>query len=91
MLVHLTKTCEPDYPNLITHVETTPATTPDGQVTATIHDDLAARGRPPASHIVDAGYVEADGLLNSQVRHGIDLVGPTMPRYQLAGTRRSGL
>jgi len=27
--VHLTETCDDDQPHLITHVETTPATTPD--------------------------------------------------------------
>lgn len=77
--VHLTETCETETPNLITHVETTPATTPDVQVVGTIHDDLAARNRTPAQHVVDTGYVEADGLVESQTRHGIDLLGPTMP------------
>jgi transposase len=77
--VHLTETCETDYPNLITHVETTPATTPDVQVVETIHADLATQNRTPTQHLVDTGYVEADGLVDSQARYGIDLLGPTMP------------
>ena len=38
--VHLTETCDDDTPHLITHVETTPATTYDGAVTETIHTAL---------------------------------------------------
>src|SRR5262245_32062984 len=39
--VHLTETCDQDTPHLITHVATTPATSDDRDMTATIQADLA--------------------------------------------------
>jgi transposase len=41
--VHLTETCDDETPHLITHVETTTATTYDGAVTETIQTALAAK------------------------------------------------
>jgi len=35
--VHLTETCDDELPNLITNVETTPATVVDGSMTDVIH------------------------------------------------------
>lgn len=77
--VHLTETCDDDQPHLITHVETTPATTQDITVVETIHADLAAHERLPEQHIVDAAYVEADELITSREQYNIDLLGPTRP------------
>jgi transposase len=74
--VHLTETCEADQPEVITQVETTPATTPDEAATGTIHEDLAAKALLPAEHLVDAGYTSAAHLVTSRTDHGIDLVGP---------------
>ena len=74
--VHLTETCEADMPNLITDVQTTAAGTPDGAMTAPVHNALAARGLLPETHVVDAGYVDAALLVTSQVDHAIDLLGP---------------
>ncbi len=42
--MHLTETCEPDSPNLITQVYTTAATVPDIKATAPIEQSLAANG-----------------------------------------------
>ena len=53
--VHLTETCDEELPHLITHVETTPATTYDGAVTVTIHEALEAIALLPEEHIVDSG------------------------------------
>ena len=53
--VHLSETCEEDSPNLITHVETTPATTLDAAVVEDIHGALAQKERLPNLHVVDAG------------------------------------
>jgi transposase len=53
--VHLTETCDNDTPHLITHVETTPATTYDGAVTETIHTALEAKGLLPEEHMIDSG------------------------------------
>jgi len=77
--VHLTETCDLDRPNLITHVETTPATTSDGQMTPHIHRALADKGLLPRVHIVDTGYVEAQHLVSSRQDYHIDLLGPAPP------------
>jgi transposase len=73
--VHFTETCQAEYPRLITHVETTPATVHDVKLTAKIQQDLAKKGRLPEIQLVDEGYMEIDLLVDSQKR-GIDLVGP---------------
>ena len=73
--VHFTECCEDTAPRLITHVKTTPATQPDMQVNDTIQIELMAQGLQPEVHLVDAGYLSGDGLVESQAR-GIDLVGP---------------
>jgi transposase len=77
--VHLTETCLPDQPNLITHCVTTPATTFDGQVTASIHQALATKGLLPEEHLVDTAYVDADLIWLSQKEHHLDLIGPLPP------------
>jgi transposase len=38
----MTETCDDDTPHIITHVETTPATTPDDNMVETIHEALEA-------------------------------------------------
>lgn len=73
--VHLTETCQAEYPRLITQVETTLSTVHDVKVTTRIQDSLASKGRLPEIQIVDEGYMEIDLLLDSQNR-GIDLIGP---------------
>jgi transposase len=77
--VHVTETCEEDQPSLITHVETTASTTPDVAVVQTIHDHLDERDLLPGEHVVDAGYVDAQNLVDSQQKQGIDLLGPAPP------------
>ena len=74
--VHLSETCEPHAPRLITHVLTTDATVTDTEVTADIHQAMARRGLLPAEHAVDAGYVTAAHIVTARDAHGIDLVGP---------------
>ena len=75
--VHLTETCDPAGPNIITHVATTPATTADVTLIDTIHADLAQQDLLPSEHLVDAGYIAADQMLHSQQDHQVDLLGPT--------------
>lgn len=77
--VHLTETCEPDGPNLITHVETTPATEQDHLVVEAIHADLQAQGLLPGQHLVDTAYPSAELLVSSHDKYGVDLLGPTRP------------
>ncbi|MEV3928144.1 IS1182 family transposase [Streptomyces sp. NPDC049944] len=74
--VHLTETCEPGVPNLITNVATTVATVPDSIMAADIHAALADRGCLPAEHWVDAGYPNAAQIVTARHTHGVDLQGP---------------
>jgi transposase len=86
--VHLSETCstaadddpqtgQPQVPNLITSVATTPAAVPDAAMTTPIHDQLHAAGLTPAEHAVDSGYTSADLLLAAAAR-GITLLGPLL-------------
>lgn len=74
--VHLTETCDEERPHLITHVETTVATTYDGAVTETIHAALEAKALLPEEHIVDSGYLDAEVLVSAEQRQKISLIGP---------------
>ena len=58
--VHLSETCDADAPHLITHVETTPTTTKDHQVTEPVHQALESQELLPQEHLVDGGYVDAE-------------------------------
>lgn len=77
--VHVTETCDDDVPHLITHVETTLASVTDNVMTAPIHRALADKTLLPATHVVDAGYVDAQLLLESASTHQITLFGPVRP------------
>jgi transposase len=72
--VHLTETCDDDTPNLITNVETRPATEPDHDATEVIHDHLMANGYAPGEHFVDQGYMSIDHVVQ-QAEVGVDLMG----------------
>jgi transposase len=80
--VHVTETCEDEAPHLITHVETTPAATADGDMTPVIHAALAHKDLLPAVHLVDTAYLDAELLANSQQAYAVDLLGPTRPDYR---------
>ncbi|MFJ9530802.1 IS1182 family transposase [Streptomyces cyaneofuscatus] len=73
---HLTETCAPDGPNLITDVATTAATTHDSQVLPAIHTRLARRGLLPAEHLVDAGYTSLPHLEQAAREHRVTVTGP---------------
>jgi hypothetical protein len=53
--VHFSETCDEEQPHLITHVETTDATTTDMQQTEAIHLALQKRELLPREHLLDAG------------------------------------
>lgn len=74
--VHITETCKDNEVHLITHVETTSAVVPDVEMTETIHDSLAEKDLLPDEHTVDGGYVDADILVSSQQKHGMEIIGP---------------
>ncbi|WP_251502322.1 IS1182 family transposase, partial [Actinacidiphila cocklensis] len=73
--VHLTETCEPDSPNLITHVATSDSTVQDVRLVAPIHAHLAERDLLPDRHLVDAGYATAREVVAARENHRVNLVG----------------
>jgi transposase len=79
--VHFTQTCDEDAPQLITHVETTPAPISDEGVLSTIHAELTEKELLPDQHLVDSGYVTIANLIQSQSGYGVDLVGPTLKTH----------
>jgi hypothetical protein len=74
--VQLTETCDPDMPHVITNVETTPASTPDDNTVAVVHESLKQRALLPSEHLVDKGYTDSHVLVDSQQQHGVTIVGP---------------
>jgi transposase len=74
--VHLTETCDDDSPNLITQIETRPATEHDSQALDTIHQALRRTDRLPGEHLADASYLSADRIVTGRQVYGLDLVGP---------------
>jgi transposase len=88
--VHITETCEDDLPYLITNVETTIGPAADGTATPKIHDALQQRGLLPGTHIVDTGFLDADRLVESQDRYGVDLLGPTRRDYHWQAREGTG-
>jgi transposase len=81
---HRTETCDNDTPHGITHVATTPATTPDDHMVETMHAALAAHARLPQQHLVDGGYTDSETLVHRTQAYGVHIVGPVAadPRWQ---------
>ena len=74
--MHFTETCEEELPHLITAVATTEATKTDMEQTEAIHQALCEQDLFPASHLLDAGYVDAGNILQSREQYGIEVIGP---------------
>ncbi|MEU8894207.1 IS1182 family transposase [Streptomyces sp. NPDC048442] len=74
--VHLSETCEPDAPHLITNVTTTPAAASDMEMTTAIHDELEERRLLPDEHLLDAGYVDAHHIAAARHDYGVEILGP---------------
>lgn len=73
--VHITESCEPDMPHLITDVQTRPSGEADLFALPAIQAALARRGLLPAQQLVDAGYLTSKTSLQSEDAHAIELVG----------------
>ncbi len=73
---HLTETCAPEGPNVITDVATTAATTHDSQPVPGIHTRLSHRGLLPTEHLVDAGYTSLPHLEHASREHQVTVSGP---------------
>jgi transposase len=78
-MVHVSETCEPTEPHLLTQVHTTPATVHEAQCTAPIQQALIDKDLAPGEHLVDAAYISSELLVHSRDDQGILLRGPTRP------------
>jgi transposase len=78
-MVHVSETCEPTAPHLLTHVHTTTAAVHEARCTAPIQQALAEKDLLPSEHLVDAAYIDAALLVSSQQDYGITLRGPARP------------
>jgi transposase len=78
---HFSETCDANYPDLITQVITTPATTPDSEMGPAIQQDLADRDLLPGTHLLDSGYVDSHLLVTAHQDHQIDVLGPPLGSY----------
>jgi len=78
-MVHVSETCEPTAPHLLTHVHTTPATVHEAQCTEPIQQALIEKEVPPREHLVDAAYISSELLVRSRDEQDIILRGPTRP------------
>jgi transposase len=74
--VHLSETCDEQMPRLITNVHTTVATTQDVSCTDLINKSLQEKDLLPARHLVDTGYTDAELVVESAGKYGIELFGP---------------
>jgi transposase len=88
-MVHVSETCEPTAPPLLTHVHTTPASVHEAQCTTPIQQALMDKELPPREHFVDAASSSADLLVHSRDEQDMTLRGPSRPsqgwQMQVAG------
>jgi hypothetical protein len=87
--VHLTETCEAHLPLIVTHVETTSAPITDDAMTSTIHAGLDRKELLPGEHLVDAGYVDAQLLVESQRDYHIESFWASPQKLSLASRLRT--
>jgi transposase len=78
---HFTETCDEgeDTVHLITHVETTEAVKPDNLIPDSIHAALAKKELLPQEHLMDAGCIDADLLVDAPRDYGVTICGPLAP------------
>jgi len=77
--VHITETCDPEQPRLVTHIQTSPATEPDCVALPLIHQALEQKELLPHIHLVDGGYISAENVTQSNHDMDIQLIGPARP------------
>ncbi len=87
---HFSEACDEDLPRLITQVTTTIAPTPDRQALPDIHAVLAQRELLPEPHLVDAGYTDAEALVEASTTYQVDLIGPTAKDYRWQAQQQNG-
>jgi len=78
--LHLSETWEPEPPDLIPQVRTTPSTTPACPMGPPIIQDLAARDLLPGAPLLDSGDVDAAVLVTAPQPQS-EVVGPPFGSY----------
>jgi hypothetical protein len=78
-----------EIPNLITNVETTPATVPDTAMTTPIHQRLDSKGLLPGEHLTDSGYASADTITAARLQ-GLQLIAPARQDHSRQARTGSG-
>jgi transposase len=89
--VHRTEPCDDDPPHVITHGETTLATTADDKMLETIHAALAEHPLLPHEHLVDCGYTDSEILVGSDQAYGGTIVGPVAADLSWQAREATGL
>jgi transposase len=74
--VHLSETCDPDAPSLITHVITSPATEQDNEIVSALHQTLAAKELLPREHLLDQGYSDSHALIEAHDKYELEMLMP---------------
>lgn len=74
--VHITESCDEDKVHLLTQVETSEPNRHDNQLVATIHQKLQGKQLLPELHLVDAGYMDSELLVDSRADYAVALHGP---------------
>ncbi|MGZ3599738.1 MAG: transposase, partial [Ktedonobacterales bacterium] len=87
---HLSETCDPELPRLLVQAMTTVGSASDEVTLTSIHEQLAQSGRLPQTHLVDAGYIDADGLAAAHSRFQVDVVGPTRGNFRWQARAQQG-
>jgi transposase len=75
---------------LVVHVTTTAGSASDEATLTPIHEHLAQAQRLPQTHLVDAGYIDADGLATGASRFQVDVVGPTRGNFRWQAQDQQG-
>ena len=75
--VHMTETCDPDLPGLITHVLVTNATLADIRAVPLVHSALEKKQLLPDRHLMDAGYTSIEIMQATRSQYNVEMVGPT--------------
>ncbi|MBZ9752874.1 transposase [Deinococcus sp. HMF7604] len=74
--LHLTETCDPALPHLITHVQVTAACVQDIDALPAVHQALERKVLLPTRHLVDSGYVSGSLMAQSLKDFAVELIGP---------------
>lgn len=88
--VHLSEICDDDQPHVISNVETTSAVLQDVSVTESIHASLQAKQLLPGEHFMDAGYIDAELLVDAKDDYGVTICGPVKKDVRWQANQEEG-